>query len=75
MPQSPELTGGEGFTFEGDAAAVYLAALLAEAHAPGIDDRIVVRVSVQQRHFGEPLDDVIVYLKAMQRTQPALASK
>jgi len=60
MPQSPELAGGEGFTFEGDAAAYYLTALLAEAYAPGIDDRIVVRVSVQQRDFGEPLDDVIV---------------
>lgn len=60
MPQSPELAGGEGFTFEGDAAAYYLAALLAEAFAPGIDDRTVVRVSVQQRDFGEPLDDVIV---------------
>lgn len=60
MSQSPELAGGEGFTFEGDAAAFYLAALLAEAYAPGIDDRTVVRVSVQQRDFGEPLDDVIV---------------
>lgn len=60
MPQSPELAGGEGFTFEGDAAAFYLAALLAEAYAPGIEDRIVTRVSVQQRDFGEPLDDVIV---------------
>lgn len=60
MPQSPELAGGEGFTFEGDAAAFYLSTLLAEAYAPGIDDRIVVRVSVQQRDFGEPLDDVII---------------
>ena len=60
MSQSPELAGGEGFTFEGDAAAFYFTALLAEAHAPGIDDRTVVRVSVQQREFGEPLDDVIV---------------
>lgn len=60
MPQSPELAGGEGFTFEGDTAAFYLTALLAEAYAPGIDDRTVVRVSVQQRDFGEPLDDVIV---------------
>ena len=60
MTQSPELAGGEGFTFEGDAAAFYLVALLAEAYAPGIDDRTVVRVSVQQRDFGEPLDDVIV---------------
>ncbi|MCI5159716.1 MAG: hypothetical protein D3906_15065, partial [Candidatus Electrothrix sp. AUS1_2] len=58
--QSPELAGGEGFTYEGDAAAFYLTALLAEAYAPGIDDRIVVCVSVQQRDFGEPLDDIIV---------------
>lgn len=60
MSQSSELAGGEGFTFEGDAAGYYLAALLAEAYAPGIDDRNVVCVSVQQRDFGEPLDDVIV---------------
>ncbi len=60
MTQSPELAGGEGFTFEGDAAAFYLTALLAEAYAPGIEDRTVVQVSVQQRDFGEPLDDVIV---------------
>lgn len=60
MSQSPELAGGEGFTFEGDVAAFYLSALLAEAYAPGIDNRIVVGVSVQQRDYGEPLDDVIV---------------
>ena len=60
MSQSPELAGGEGFTYEGYVAAYYLTAMLAEAFAPGIDDRIVVRVSVQQRDFGEPLDDVIV---------------
>lgn len=63
MPQSPELAGGEGFTYEGNVAAFYLAALLAEAYAPGIEDRIVCRVSVQQRDFGEPLDDVIVDFK------------
>ncbi|MFA0103809.1 hypothetical protein AB4441_02220 [Vibrio splendidus] len=60
MAQSPELAGGDGFTFEGDAAAFYLSALLAQAYAPGIHDRTVVGVSVQQRDFGEPLDDVIV---------------
>ena len=60
MKQSPELAGGEGFTFEGDVAAFYLTALLAEEYAPGIDDRNVVCVSVQQRDFGEPLDDVII---------------
>ena len=60
MAQSPELAGGEGFTFEGDVVSFYLVALLAEAYAPGIDSRIVVGVSVQQRDFGEPLDDAIV---------------
>ncbi|MDO9178702.1 MAG: hypothetical protein Q7U16_10395 [Agitococcus sp.] len=60
MTQSSELAGGEGFTFEGDAAAFYLASLLAEAYAPGINDRTVSCVSVQQRDFGEPLDDIIV---------------
>lgn len=63
MPQSPELAGGEGFTYEGSVVAFYLASLLAEASAPGIEDRIVCRVSVQQRDFGEPLDDVIVDFK------------
>ena len=60
MTQSPELAGGEGFTFEGDVAAFYFTALIAEVYAPGIEDRTVTRVSVQQRDFGEPLDDVIV---------------
>ena len=60
MTQSPELAGGDGFTYEGNAAAFYLSALLAEAYAPGVKDRVVVRVSVQQRDFGEPLDDVVV---------------
>lgn len=60
LPQSPELAGGAGFTFEGAVAALYLASLLEEAHAPGVEDRTVVRVAVQQRDFGEPLDDIIV---------------
>jgi hypothetical protein len=59
-PQSPQLAGGEGFTFEGAVAASYLVALLGEDYAPGMDNRIVSRVSVQQRNFGQPLDDVIV---------------
>jgi len=73
MPQSPELAGGEGFTFEGDAVAFYLAALLAEAYAPGIDDRIVVRVSVQQRDIGEPLDDVIIDFEDAVKTPARLS--
>jgi len=60
LPQSPESAGGASFTYEGDVAAFYLSALLAEDYAPGIDDRVVCSVSVQQRDFGEPLDDVIV---------------
>lgn len=73
MSQSPELAGGEGFTFEGDAAAFYLTALLAEAYAPGIDNRIVVRVSVQQRDFGEPLDDVIVDFEDVEKNSSRLS--
>jgi hypothetical protein len=64
VPQSPELSGGAGFTFEGAVAALYLTHLLAEGYAPGIDDRTVYRVALQQRDFGEPLDDVIVDLKS-----------
>jgi hypothetical protein len=60
LPQSPDLAGGAGFTYEGAVAAFYLSSLLAEAFAPGIKDREVCCVSVQQRDFGEPLDDVIV---------------
>lgn len=60
MPQSAELAGGTGFRFEDAVAAFYLCSLLAEAFAPGINDRVVSCVSLQQRDFGEPLDDVIV---------------
>ena len=73
MAQSSELAGGEGFTYEGDVAAFYLSALLAEANAPGIDDRIVARVSVQQRDFGEPLDDVIVDFEDVDRNPARLS--
>lgn len=60
MPQSPELASGSGFTFEDRVSATYLAALLQEGFAPGIADRTVCWVALQQRDFGEPLDDVIV---------------
>lgn len=59
-PQSAELAGGAGFTFEDAVAAYYLAGLLAEGYAPGVANRVVSRVAVQQRHFKQPLDDVIV---------------
>lgn len=64
LPQSPELAGGAGFTYEGEVAAFYLSSLLAQAFAPGINDRVVCSVSVQQRDFGEPLDDVIVEFRS-----------
>jgi hypothetical protein len=60
LPQSPELAGGAGFTFENLVGANYLVSLLSEAYAPGIENQAVCRVSLQQRDFGEPLDDVIV---------------
>jgi hypothetical protein len=60
VTQSPELTGGAGFTYEGAVAAFYLAGLLCEESAPALNDRIVMRVALQQSAFGEPLDDVIV---------------
>jgi hypothetical protein len=73
LPPSPELAGGAGFTYEGDVAAFYLSSLLAEAFAPGIKDRVVCGVSVQQRDFGEPLDDVIVDFRSATR-EPARLS-
>lgn len=59
-PQSPELAGGAGFTFESAVGAYYLAALLGEGYGAGVSHRTVSRVAFQQRNFGEPLDDVIV---------------
>lgn len=60
MAQASELAGGTGFTFEDLVAASYVTALLQEGFAPGVENRIVSRVALQQRDFGEPLDDVII---------------
>lgn len=57
---SPELTGGDGFTYEDAVAAKYLAAMVAGTTAAALDARVVQRVAQQQADFGEPLDDVIV---------------
>ncbi|MEH6457062.1 MAG: hypothetical protein V7749_12100 [Cocleimonas sp.] len=73
MAQSPELAGGEGFTFEGNVTAFYLSALLAQANAPGIEDRFVVQVSTQQRDFGQPLDDVIVDFESINNNPARLS--
>ncbi|MGF3021658.1 hypothetical protein ACQVP2_02365 [Methylobacterium aquaticum] len=60
MTQSPELAGGAGFTFADQVAARYLAALLIGTGAPGLSDRRVSRVALEQRDAGEPLDDIVV---------------
>jgi hypothetical protein len=60
MTQSPEISGGGGFTFEDAPVAIYLAALLGEESAAGLEDRTIIRVAVQQAAYGEPLDDLIV---------------
>lgn len=60
MTQSSEITGGAGFNFEAAVAAIYMAALVAEETAPALNNRIVSWVGLQQKGFGEPLDDVIV---------------
>ena len=57
--RSTELTGGEGFTYEDLVVANYLAALLHEDAAGGIEGT-VCRVAVQQHSQGEPLDDLVV---------------
>jgi hypothetical protein len=67
LSQAPELSGGAGFTFEDRVTATYLAALLQQGFAAGIADRTVCRVALQQRDFGEPLDDVIVDFQTDQR--------
>lgn len=73
MPQSPEVTGSAGFTYEGKVGAFYLSCLLAEAYARGIKDARVSCVFFQQRAFGEPLDDVIVdFLSATGSCHPSI---
>lgn len=71
--QSPEIAGGAGFTFEGEAAALYLAALLAEESAPALEPYIVTKVALQQRGFGEPLDDIIIDGESSERTTRRLS--
>ena len=60
MTQSPELAGGAGFTFADQVTIRYLAALLVGSASPGLTARRVVRVALEQRNAGEPLDDLIV---------------
>ena len=57
---SPELTGGAGFTFEDNVAAVYAVALLCETTGPGVPGRIVRRLMLQQGSLEHPLDDIVI---------------
>lgn len=59
MTQSPELAGGAGFTYGDQVTTRYLAALLLGSGAPGLSERRVVRVALEQRDAGEPLDDIV----------------
>ncbi len=72
MPQSPELAAGAGFTFENLVSARYLVDLLTESTAPPALG-VVTAVALQQRDFGEPLDDVIVDFR-LASDQPARLS-
>src|SRR3984885_7626705 len=64
MSQSTEITGGTGFTFEGNLVATYLVSLLIEGLPRGLPGRTTKRVAVQQADFGEPLDDLVVDAEA-----------
>ena len=56
---STELTGGVGFTYEDSVVGYFLAALLRAEVATSVAGA-VIRVAVQQRSAGQPLDDVVV---------------
>lgn len=60
MTQSPELAGGAGFTYADQVATRYLAALLVGSGASGLAEHRVIRVALEQRDAGEPLDDIVV---------------
>ncbi len=60
MTQSPELAGGTGFNYEAYVSAFFMVAMIGEESSPALNHRVVKRVGVQQKAFGEPLDDVIV---------------
>lgn len=61
LATSPELTSGSGFSYEDGVVASYLAALLAETTAPGMNSRQVTRVTWQRAGLGHPLDDLVAY--------------
>ena len=71
-PQSSELAGGMGFTFGDAVSASFLAALLSEGYAPGVVNATVSRVALEQRNFGEPLDDIIIDYRDRSGTSPRM---
>ena len=60
MAQSSEIAGGAGFNFEAAVAAFFMAAMIGEESAPALNHRVIKWIGLQQKGFGEPLDDVIV---------------
>lgn len=72
---SPELTGGQGFSFEDAVSSVYAAALLCETTAPGLPGRVVRHISVQQGSFGQPLDDLIVRAEGADQVSIAFSAQ
>lgn len=56
---SPEATGGIGTSYEHVCIAVYLAALLTRSHGPACPG-IVIRIALQQKVNGRPLDDIVL---------------
>ena len=56
---STELTGGTGFTYEDTVVAYYLAALLCQEHALGLEGK-VVSVAVQCEGHSHPMDDIVI---------------
>lgn len=71
MSQSSELAGGAGFIYEVDVALHYLTKLLVQKPGIGMDGRIVTRVALQQRSYGERLDDLVVDGKFEYDKKPA----
>lgn len=72
---SPELTGGQGFSFEDAVSSVYAVALLCETTAPGLPGRVVRHLSVQQGSFGQPLDDLIVRAEGTDQVSVTFSSQ
>ena len=62
--RSSELTGGSGFTYEGNVAAYYLAAMLS-GEIQALFNMSIRAVKLQQSAYESPLDDIIVELEGL----------